>query len=92
MSSLLHCMLVFVCHKLKNVLSLQGVCIGLSEVMASAGRHQLLGFMSELIPTIRVALCDRFVGKIISLYNSSFFWVCDHNNPHKDFISHQPSL
>ncbi|CAA7390601.1 unnamed protein product [Spirodela intermedia] len=36
----------------------QGVCIGLSEVMASAGKHQLLGFMSELIPTIRVALCD----------------------------------
>uniref|UniRef100_A0A1D1YSQ3 Translational activator GCN1 n=1 Tax=Anthurium amnicola TaxID=1678845 RepID=A0A1D1YSQ3_9ARAE len=36
----------------------QGVCIGLSEVMASAGKHQLLGFMDELIPTIRVALCD----------------------------------
>ncbi|KAJ3693130.1 hypothetical protein LUZ60_012225 [Juncus effusus] len=36
----------------------QGVCIGLSEVMASAGRHQLLHFMDLLIPTIRTALCD----------------------------------
>ncbi|XP_042484650.1 protein ILITYHIA [Macadamia integrifolia] len=36
----------------------QGVCIGLSEVMASAGRSQLLSFMDELIPTIRTALCD----------------------------------
>lgn len=37
----------------------QGVCIGLSEVMASAGKSQLLNFMDELIPTIRTALCDR---------------------------------
>ncbi|XP_078427732.1 putative protein kinase regulator ILITHYIA [Wolffia australiana] len=36
----------------------QGVCFGLSEVMASAGKNQLIGFMSDLIPTIRVALCD----------------------------------
>ncbi|XP_057962817.1 protein ILITYHIA [Malania oleifera] len=36
----------------------QGVCIGLSEVMASAGKSQLLNFMDELIPTIRTALCD----------------------------------
>ncbi|CAN4115226.1 unnamed protein product [Withania somnifera] len=36
----------------------QGVCIGLSEVMASAGRSQLLSYMDELIPTIRAALCD----------------------------------
>ncbi|XP_008796399.2 protein ILITYHIA [Phoenix dactylifera] len=36
----------------------KGVCIGLSEVMASAGKHQLLNFMDELIPTIRTALCD----------------------------------
>lgn len=35
--------------------------------MASAGKHQLLGFMSELIPTIRVALCDRFVTTFIGL-------------------------
>lgn len=40
---------------------LQGVCIGLSEVMASAGKSQLLSFMDDLIPTIRTALCDRFV-------------------------------
>ncbi|KAL8544545.1 hypothetical protein ACS0TY_004932 [Phlomoides rotata] len=36
----------------------QGVCIGLSEVMASAGKSQLLIFMDDLIPTIRTALCD----------------------------------
>lgn len=36
----------------------QGVCIGLSEVMASAGKSQLLSFMDDLIPTIRTALCD----------------------------------
>ncbi|CAL5393988.1 unnamed protein product [Camellia sinensis] len=36
----------------------QGVCMGLSEVMASAGKSQLLSFMDELIPTIRIALCD----------------------------------
>ncbi|KAH1259509.1 Protein ILITYHIA [Glycine max] len=36
----------------------QGVCVGLSEVMASAGKSQLLTFMNELIPTIRTALCD----------------------------------
>lgn len=29
--------------------------------MASAGKSQLLSFMDELIPTIRTALCDRFV-------------------------------
>ncbi|KAL0317538.1 UNVERIFIED_CONTAM: protein ILITYHIA [Sesamum angustifolium] len=37
----------------------QGVCIGLSEVMATAGKSQLLTFMDELIPTIRTALCDN---------------------------------
>ncbi|KAM3009304.1 hypothetical protein FF2_033327 [Malus domestica] len=37
----------------------QGVCIGLSEVMAGAGKNQLLSFMDELIPTIRTALSDR---------------------------------
>ncbi|KAG6737610.1 hypothetical protein POTOM_059138 [Populus tomentosa] len=36
----------------------QGVRIGLSEVMASAVKSQLLSFMDELIPTIRIALCD----------------------------------
>ncbi|KAL4557543.1 hypothetical protein LXL04_035724 [Taraxacum kok-saghyz] len=39
----------------------QGVCIGLSEVMGSAGRSQLLSFMDDLIPTIRTALCDSEV-------------------------------
>lgn len=36
----------------------QGVCIGLSEVLGSAGKHQLVTYMSSLIPTIRDALCD----------------------------------
>ncbi|KAL6545243.1 eIF-2-alpha kinase activator GCN1 [Orobanche gracilis] len=36
----------------------QGVCIGLSEVMASAGKSQLFTYMDELIPAIRTALCD----------------------------------
>ncbi|CAL0308828.1 unnamed protein product [Lupinus luteus] len=36
----------------------QGVCVGLSEVMASAGKSQLLSFMNDLILTIRTALCD----------------------------------
>ncbi|KAJ6926887.1 hypothetical protein NC651_011092 [Populus alba x Populus x berolinensis] len=36
----------------------QGVCIGLSEVMATVVKSQLLIFMDELIPTIRTALCD----------------------------------
>jgi hypothetical protein len=29
--------------------------------MASAGKNQLMTFMTELIPTIRTALCDRSV-------------------------------
>ncbi|XP_042987937.1 protein ILITYHIA isoform X4 [Carya illinoinensis] len=37
----------------------QGVCIGLSEVMASAGKSQLLSFMDDLILTIQTALCDN---------------------------------
>jgi len=37
----------------------QGVCMGLSEVMGSAGKHQLVAYMGDLIPTIRRALCDR---------------------------------
>ncbi|XP_062006271.1 protein ILITYHIA [Rosa rugosa] len=36
----------------------QGVCIGLSEVMACAAKSHLLSFMDELIPTIRTALSD----------------------------------
>ncbi|CAH1426246.1 unnamed protein product [Lactuca virosa] len=45
-------------HTLISFLDLQGVCIGLSEVMASAGRTHLLSFMDDLIPTIHTALCD----------------------------------
>ncbi|KAG7588768.1 Armadillo-type fold [Arabidopsis suecica] len=36
----------------------QDVCIGLNEVMATAGRSLLLSFMDQLIPTIRTSLCD----------------------------------
>lgn len=36
----------------------QGVCVGLSEVLSSAGKHQLVAYMSSLIPTIQDALCD----------------------------------
>lgn len=43
------------------------MCIGLSEVMASAGKSQMLSFMDELIPTIRTALCDRFLISVVSL-------------------------
>lgn len=42
----------------ENWVTRQGVCMGLSEVIASAGRHQLSAHMSELIPAVRIALCD----------------------------------
>lgn len=57
----------------------QGVCIGLSEVMASAGRSQLLSFMDELIPTIRTALCDRFVIYKFLLRPNGFL-TCSHQH------------
>eukprot|EP00051_Salpingoeca_urceolata_P017234 m.233245 g.233245 ORF g.233245 m.233245 type:complete len:2622 (-) comp18897_c0_seq2:220-8085(-) len=37
----------------------QGVCIGLSEIMNSVGREQLLDYVDSLIPAVRTALCDR---------------------------------
>ena len=37
----------------------QGVCLGLSEVLSSASRQQLQGFTAELLPTVKLALCDR---------------------------------
>lgn len=43
--------------------------MGLSEVMASAGKHQLVVYMGELIPTIRTALCDKYVS------HTACFWV-----------------
>ncbi|KAL2320136.1 hypothetical protein Fmac_029105 [Flemingia macrophylla] len=42
---------------------IEGACVGLSEVMASAGKSQLLSFMNEFIPTIRTAFCDSFKEK-----------------------------
>lgn len=43
--------------------------------MASAGRSQLLSFMDELIPTIRTALCDRYIVTfLILLLIITFVW------------------
>uniref|UniRef100_A0A2R5LKZ7 Putative translational activator gcn1 pediculus us corporis translational activator gcn1 n=1 Tax=Ornithodoros turicata TaxID=34597 RepID=A0A2R5LKZ7_9ACAR len=36
----------------------QGVCVGLSEIMASTSREMLLTFIDSLVPTVRRALCD----------------------------------
>ncbi|XP_050410272.2 eIF-2-alpha kinase activator GCN1 [Patella vulgata] len=36
----------------------QGVCIGLSEIMASTSREHVVVFANNLIPTVRRALCD----------------------------------
>ncbi|XP_030761834.1 eIF-2-alpha kinase activator GCN1 isoform X2 [Sitophilus oryzae] len=36
----------------------QGVCIGLSEIMASTSRDMVLTFVNSLVPTVRKALCD----------------------------------
>lgn len=36
----------------------QGVCIGLSEIMASTSREMVLMFVDSLVPTARKALCD----------------------------------
>ncbi|ESO82427.1 hypothetical protein LOTGIDRAFT_223326 [Lottia gigantea] len=36
----------------------QGVCIGLSEIMASTSREHVVIFSNNLIPTVRRALCD----------------------------------
>ncbi|KAG1668440.1 eIF-2-alpha kinase activator GCN1 [Nymphon striatum] len=36
----------------------QGVCIGLSEIMASTSKDMVLTFVDSLVPTVRKALCD----------------------------------
>ena len=36
----------------------QGVCIGLSEIMASTSRDMVMCFTDNLVPTVRKALCD----------------------------------
>ncbi|XP_076383364.1 lethal (3) 80Fj [Megalopta genalis] len=36
----------------------QGVCIGLSEIMASKNKDMVLTFVISLVPTVRKALCD----------------------------------
>jgi hypothetical protein len=55
---------------------LQGVCMGLSEVMASAGKHQLVVYMGELIPTIRTALCDKYVCHTACFWVVIFSYIC----------------
>jgi hypothetical protein len=37
----------------------QGVCLGLSEVMASSRKADLAAYMADLIPSVRDALCDN---------------------------------
>ena len=37
----------------------QGVCLGLSEVMASARKHHLTNYLNILIPAVSRALCDE---------------------------------
>lgn len=36
----------------------QGVCIGLTEIMASTSRDNILAFSDSLVPTVRKALMD----------------------------------
>lgn len=36
----------------------QGVCIGLSEIMASTSKEMVLSFVNSLVPTVRKALSD----------------------------------
>ncbi|CAN8015116.1 unnamed protein product [Ixodes persulcatus] len=36
----------------------QGVCVGLSEILASTSRDMVLTFLDSLVPTVRRALCD----------------------------------
>lgn len=57
----------------KHFTFVQGVCMGLSEVMGSAGKYQLVSYMGELIPTIRKALCDRSVNLIIEFSTTFTF-------------------
>jgi len=37
---------------------MQGVCVGLSEIMSSTSRDMVLTFVDSLVPTVRKALCD----------------------------------
>lgn len=36
----------------------RGVCLGLSELMAAAGKENVLAFLSDIIPCVRSGLCD----------------------------------
>ena len=38
----------------------QGVCIGLGEVMASTSRDQVQQYLSTIVPTVEMGLCDPF--------------------------------
>ena len=37
----------------------QGVCIGLSEVMSTAGKVQVIDYVDSIIPAVRKALVDE---------------------------------
>lgn len=37
----------------------QGVCIGLSEVMSTAGKVQVIDYVDSIIPAVRTALVDE---------------------------------
>ena len=37
----------------------QGVCLGLSELMAAAGRESVSNFLPKLIPAVRSGLCCK---------------------------------
>lgn len=43
--------------------------------MGSAGKSQLLSFMDELIPTIRTALCDKYVSPLCDLLNGKVEYI-----------------
>ncbi len=36
----------------------QGVCVGLSEIMGSTSREQVIAYIDSVVPTVRKALCD----------------------------------
>lgn len=54
--------------------------------MASAGKSQLLSFMDDLIPTIRTALCDRFVYFILNRLLLNLL-ICYHVTIHQYVFS-----
>ena len=48
----------------------EGVCVGLSEIMASTSKDMVVKFSDSLVPTIRKALCDDLPGVRIAAARS----------------------